>query len=70
MTTMTRMRSAIQCATLLSFTVGLIPVLGGGDSSDSSSTTVAKPDPAKAKAAEEATAAAFKEAQKSHKGKK
>jgi hypothetical protein len=63
-----KLRASIQGACLLAFLAASGPGLSGCGSS-TTSTEVAKPDEAKAKSAEEATAAAFKDFQKTHKGK-
>ncbi len=66
---MKRTRSVIQVACLLAFAVGSVPSLVGCDSSDSTGGTV-KRDEAKEKAEAQQTADAFKDFQKTHKGKR
>ena len=66
---MKRTRSVIHGACLLAFTIGSLPGLGGCGSSDATG-AMPKADEAKAKSAEEATAAAFKDFQKTQNGKR
>ena len=58
---MKRIRSAIQVACLLAFCAVLPPALSGCGGSESTSMDMSKIDQAQAKAAEEATAKAYKE---------
>jgi hypothetical protein len=66
---MKRTRSVIHGACLLVFTIGSLPGLGGCGSSDATG-AMPRPDEVKAKTAEEATAAAFKEFQKTKNAKR
>jgi hypothetical protein len=66
---MKRIRSVIQGVCLLAFTVSLLPGLAGCGSSEVTGETV-KRDEAKVKAEQQQTAEAYKEFQKTHKGKR